>query len=223
MGLLDSCGVCTNVSIHGTPTARLLGCSAAARTAQQCRRLPFACISITGRPLFLSGRASITCLCRAAAPLRMQREDAPAGVGVIQPELNMLPETQPRRPGGRGSRRRPWTLLTPTVLWSVVILAMAPSFYGFAGGLSSLPAGASSGGRSSAVEAADLPGSSGAKGAAGSAVGARSSPFAAASWLKERVRDGKRRVHMQVGFTCLLFSGIRDAGCDVDSSAVGVG
>eukprot|EP00752_Nemacystus_decipiens_P014842 g13214.t1 len=79
-------------------------------------------------------------------------------------------------------------MLTPTVLWSVVILAMTPSFYGFAGGLGSHPAGAS----------ADLLAASGLKGVAGAAVGARRSPFAAASWLKERVRDGTRRVQMQV-------------------------
>eukprot|EP00903_Cladosiphon_okamuranus_P020728 g19033.t1 len=109
----------------------------------------------------------------------------------------LLTETQPRLPGGgSGSKRRPWTLLKPTVLWSLVILSMAPSFYGFAGGLGGLPMRASAGG--SGVEAADLPESSGTKGVAGAAIGARSSPFVAASWLKERVRDGKRRVQMQV-------------------------
>lgn len=140
----------------------------------------------------------------------MQRDDTPAEVGVIQTEPNMLRKTA-RRPGGGGggSRRRRWTLLTPTVLWSVVLLAMAPSFYGFAGGLGSLPTGASAG--RSGVEAADLSAASGAKGLAGAAVGARSSPFAAASWLKERVRDGKRRVQMQVGGSCFPF--FRDAGC----------
>lgn len=128
---------------------------------------------------------------------RMQRDDTPAEVGVIQTEPNMLlrESAHRRRPG---SRRRRWTLLTPTVLWSVIILAMAPSFYGFAGGLGGLPAGLSAG-RSAGVEAADLPGAGGAGGAKGRAVGARSSPFAAASWLKERVRDGTRRVQMQVG------------------------
>lgn len=125
----------------------------------------------------------------------MQRGQTSAEAGVIQTEPNML-----RAPSGR----RRWTLLTPTVLWSVVILAMAPSFYGFAGGLTSLPAGVSAG--RSGVEAADFPGSGGAKGVAGSAVAARSSPFAAASWLKERVRDGRRRVQMQVG--ARVFSGL---------------
>ncbi|CAM9633389.1 unnamed protein product, partial [Ectocarpus fasciculatus] len=92
----------------------------------------------------------------------------------------------------RGGPRR-WTLLTPTVLWSVVILAMTPSFYGFAGGLGGLPTGRSTAG-TRGVAAADLA-SAGSSGATGSAKG---SPFAAASWLKERVRDGKRRVQMQV-------------------------
>ncbi|CAN0339823.1 unnamed protein product [Ectocarpus sp. 6 AP-2014] len=107
-----------------------------------------------------------------------------------------------RRPCRGGPRR--WTLLTPTVLWSVVILAMTPSFYGFAGGLGGLPTGRSTAG-TRGVAAADLAsaGSSGAKGrqgggGSGATGSAKGSPFAAASWLKERVRDGKRRVQMQV-------------------------
>ncbi|CAN0454344.1 unnamed protein product, partial [Ectocarpus sp. 12 AP-2014] len=57
-----------------------------------------------------------------------------------------------RRPCRGGPRR--WTLLNPTVLWSVVILAITPSFYGFAGGLGGLPTGRSTGTRG--VAAADL-------------------------------------------------------------------
>lgn len=57
------------------------------------------------------------------------------------------------------------------------------------------------GGAGVAVAAADLA-SAGAN-AAGARQGhaftaARTSPFAAASWLKERVQNGKRRIHMQV-------------------------
>lgn len=155
--------------------------------------------STTDRPPLdhLFFRARVFHVARGAAVLRrMQRDDTSAQVGVIQNnEQNMLRKTT-RRPGGG---RRRWTLLTPTVLWSVVILAMAPSLYGFAGGLNSRPAGTWAG--RSGVEAADLPGpSGGSKGLAGSTVaaGARGSPFVAASWLKERVRDGKRRVQMQV-------------------------
>jgi len=108
----------------------------------------------------------------------------------------------PSEPGSSrvGKGRRRWTLLTPTVLWPVVILAMAPSFYGFAGGPGGLPSVASIGSRSSGgVAAADLPGSSGVIKGQGRGVssggGAKRSPFAA---FKERVRDGKRRVKMQV-------------------------
>lgn len=35
------------------------------------------------------------------------------------------------------------------------------------------------------------------------AASARGSPFAAASWFKDRVRDGKRRIHMQVTELCV--------------------
>lgn len=95
--------------------------------------------------------------------------------------------------------RKRWTLMAPAVLWSVVILAMAPSFYGFASGPGSMPSGASMGRPSGGVAAADLPGSSGVIRRQGRGVssssGAKRSPFAA---FKERVRDGKRRVKMQV-------------------------
>lgn len=114
----------------------------------------------------------------------------------LEAAADMFPKTT------RRSRDRPrrWKLLTPTVLWSVVILAMAPSFYGFAGELGgSLNSGRSSIGRSvgAGVAAADLASatSSGIKGQRD----AKGSPFAAASWLKERVRDGTRKVQMQVG------------------------
>lgn len=113
-----------------------------------------------------------------------------------------------RRP--RSGPRR-WKLLTPTVLWSVVILAMAPSFYGFTGGIAGFPTGRSAGRSGAAgVAAADLAsatasaagGTKGRRGGGGTASSttgsAKGSPFAAASWLKDRVRDGKRRVHMQV-------------------------
>lgn len=164
--------------------------------------------SVTGRsPLhpFFFWASAYRKACRAVVLRRMQRDDTPAEVGVIQTDdQNMLRKTT-RRPGGG---RRRWTLLTPTVLWSVVILAMAPSFYGFAGGRGSFPAGTLAG--RSGVEAADLPGPSGAKGRAGSTVGPTSSPFAAASWLKERVRDGRRRVQMQVSAADVLF---RNIGC----------
>eukprot|EP00904_Undaria_pinnatifida_P011078 jgi/Undpi1/70/HiC_scaffold_1.g00070.m1 len=83
---------------------------------------------------------------------------------------------------------------------------MAPSLYGFAS-FGSLPMRVGSagyggrGGAGVAVAAADLA-SAGAN-AAGARQGhaftaARTSPFAAASWLKERVQNGKRRIHMQV-------------------------
>lgn len=66
---------------------------------------------------------------------------------------------------------------------------------------------ASSGGRGGtgvAVAVADL--ASGGANAAGARQGhaftaTRASPFAAASWLKERVQSGKRRIHMQVGLS----------------------
>lgn len=133
----------------------------------------------------------------------MQQDDTSVHVQVVQTQRDMFRDTARRQRGGRGR----WALLTPTVLWSVVILAMAPSFYGFAGGLSSLPTGISAG--RSGVEAAELPGWSDAKARADSAVGARKSPFAAASWLKERVQDGKRRVRMQVG-ECASIPEMRD-------------
>lgn len=145
----------------------------------------------------------------------MQREDAAVVEGVSSSSSSnsriihndddgdMVLSSRDRRPC-RGWPRR-WTLLTPTVLLSVVILAMTPSFYGFAGGLGGLPTGRSTAG-TRGVAAADLAsaGSSGAKGRQGGDGGgatgsAKGSPFAAASWLKERVRDGKRRVQMQVG------------------------
>ncbi|CAM9553906.1 unnamed protein product [Pylaiella littoralis] len=132
-----------------------------------------------------------------------QREDTPTSVPKeersrqsTEAVAGMFP-TATHRPR-HGARR--WTLLTPTVLWSVVILAMAPSFYGFAGGLGGgLDTGRSSRGRSSGaggVVAADL------ASAASSGVkrqrGAKGSASTAASWLKERVRDGTRKVQMQV-------------------------
>lgn len=155
--------------------------------------------------------------------LRMQRrgDSAAATAAAVSSTKTTTPRFQTsiqteeimtargRRP--RGGPRR-WRLLTPTVLWSVVILAMAPSFYGFTGsrGGGFFPTGRWAG-RSGAggVAAADLAsataaaagGTKGRRGGGGGAEptgGAKGSPFAAASWLKDRVRDGKRRVHMQV-------------------------
>lgn len=130
-----------------------------------------------------------------------------ANAGRQQQQQHHQYQAQRRQRVHHGPRR--WTLLTPTVLWSVVILAMAPSFYGF--GLGSVPSGragtaigsdgaSSRGGqqRGGVASAAEL-----ASGGA-NAIAARRSPFAAASWLKERVRDGTRKVHMQVWYVVML-------------------
>ncbi|CAM9370484.1 unnamed protein product [Scytosiphon promiscuus] len=152
-----------------------------------------------------------------------RRGDSPAAAAVLKPSWrsiqteDIMMAATGRRP--RGGPRR-WRLLTPTVLWSVVILAMAPSFYGFTGGRGGFPTGRWAG-RSGAggVAAADLAsataaaagGTKGRRGGSSTAEStgsAKGSPFAAASWLKERVRDGKRRVHMQ------MMSMVSDASVD---------
>lgn len=113
---------------------------------------------------------------------------------------------------GVGSRR--WSLMTSTVLWSVVILAIAPSFYGFGvmppsdwSGMATTQAAAGSStssvvgraSRSRAVASAEtIPdGSFLSRKRKGSTLGAM-------AWLKDRVRDGKRRILPEVGKLCLL-------------------
>lgn len=110
--------------------------------------------------------------------------------------------------GGTQMRRnRPcWKFLTPTVLLSVVILAMAPSFYGF--DLVRVPMGTSSSNGGLAWARSEVGFGAGAAASGGLGAGGgdgtqqevvnKRSPFTAASWFKERVRDGKRRIHMQV-------------------------
>lgn len=104
-----------------------------------------------------------------------------------------------------GPRR--WSLMTPTVLWSVVILAIAPSFYGFgvvppsdwSGVATPHAAAGSSASRSRAVASAEtIPD--------GSFLGWKreGSTLGAMAWLKGRVRDGKRRILTEVGKMCVF-------------------
>ena len=108
-----------------------------------------------------------------------------------------------------GPRR--WSLLTPTVLWSVVILAMAPSFYGFGpappSGWSGVTASPGAGSYAAGVGR----GSGGGVVATVEQISAgesqrrrwNGSPLGAAAWVKQRVRNGKERILMQVCTTKL--------------------
>lgn len=110
--------------------------------------------------------------------------------------------------GTQMRRKRPaWKLLTPTVLLSVVMLSMAPSFYGF--DIVRFPMGSSFSSGGLAWARSEVGFGGGAAAAAGLGAGGgeetqqavannKRSPFGAATWFKDRVRDGKRRIHMQV-------------------------
>lgn len=113
--------------------------------------------------------------------------------------------TDRRRRTRRRGRVTTWKLLTPTVLWTIAVLAMTPSLHGF--GVARIPPvgrsrGVAAGGGGFAYATHEAAPAGLPTGAAG--VGSTGRGQQGGSWLKERVRDGRRRLHMQVsGFdTC---------------------
>ncbi|CAM9196420.1 unnamed protein product [Choristocarpus tenellus] len=93
-------------------------------------------------------------------------------------------------------RGRRWWLQNPSIIWPIVLLAMAPSLYGFGhAGLPAFRTGSAAAGKvSGAIEVTD-----GVKGRA--AVGqtsSKDSSFAPGLWLQDRVKEGKARMRVQV-------------------------
>lgn len=97
----------------------------------------------------------------------------------------------------RSRREHRWKLLTPTVIWSIVILAMTPSLQGF--GITGAPkervgvAGGFSLRRSEAFGASTRPPTGGVS------AGENQRPRATAtSWLNRRLQAGRRMIQMKV-------------------------
>ncbi|CAM9763604.1 unnamed protein product [Discosporangium mesarthrocarpum] len=99
-------------------------------------------------------------------------------------------------PPNRRPRRR-WWAMHPSMICSAVLLAMAPSLYGF--GMASFPM-VRSGSRSGQVSASIHTGALGGMGGARTSTKTDSSGFrfAGGTWLKDRVREGKARLRIQV-------------------------
>lgn len=97
----------------------------------------------------------------------------------------------------RGGRR--WKLLTPAVMWTTLMLAMAPSLHGF--GVARVP---HPGCRSPFSSSSTSGGFALANKDAGGVEAAHSRPGSVnwgergGSWLKSRIRESKRKLHMQV-------------------------
>lgn len=95
-------------------------------------------------------------------------------------------------------RHHRWKLLTPTVLWSIVILAMTPSLQGF--GLAGIPVGSI--GLAGGISLPRIQPQQGPEGASAGDLSSGAvqprSLAAPGSWLKDRIKDGKKRVKQQV-------------------------